>query len=78
YTGLLAYATQSVPDPTAQSLMKNIAITAEGDEVRLNADIPQQMVVDLIQQHMKKPAATSTAPGKQPVKKRTIRRRTRK
>lgn len=78
YTGLLAYARQSIPDPTAQSLMKNIAITAEGDEVRLNADIPQQMVVDLIQQQMKKPAATSTAPGKQPVNKRTIRRRTRK
>ncbi len=78
YTGLLAYATQSIPDPTAQSLMKNIAITSEGDEVRLNADIPQQTVVDLIQQQMKKSAATSTAPGKQPVKKRTIRRRTRK
>ncbi len=78
YTGLLAYARQSIPDPTAQSLMKNIAITAEGDEVRLNADIPQQMVVDLIQQQMKKPVATSTAPGKQPVNKRTIRRRTRK
>lgn len=76
YSGMLAYATQSIPDPTAQSLLKNIAITAEGDEVRLNADISQQMVVDLIQKHMKKPAATSTE--KQPVKKRTVRRRTRK
>jgi hypothetical protein len=78
YSGMLAYATQSIPDPTAQALLKNIAITAEGDEVRLNADISQQMVVDLIQKQMKKPAATSTGPEKQPIKKRTVRRRTRK
>ena len=78
YSGLLGYATQSIPDPTAQSLLKNIAITAEGDEVLLRADVPQQMIVDLIQQQMNKPAATSTAPEKQPAKKRRVRRRTHK
>ena len=77
YSGLLGYATQSIPDPTAQSLLKNIAITAEGDEVLLRADVPQQMIVDLIQQQMNKPAA-STAPEKQPAKKRRVRRRTHK
>ena len=77
YTGLLAYAVQSVPDPTAQSLLKNIAITAEGDEVRMSADVPQQKVLELIQQQMTKPAATSTAPDKVPVKKRVVRRRAR-
>jgi hypothetical protein len=75
YSGLLSYATQSIPDATAQSLLKNIAITAEGDEVRLSADIPQQMVVELIQQHMKKPATASPAPEKQPIKTRRSRRR---
>lgn len=78
YSGLLSYATQSIPDATAQSLLKNIAITAEGDEVRLSADIPQQIVVEHIQQHMKKSATTSPAPEKQPIKKRRIRRRTHK
>ena len=77
YSGLLSYATQSIPDATAQSLLKNIAITAEGDEVRLSADIPQQIVVEHIQQHMKKSATTSPAPEKQPIKKRRSRRRSR-
>jgi hypothetical protein len=78
YSGLLGYAAQSIPDATAQSLLKNIAITAEGDEVRLRADVPQQTIVQLIQQHMKKKEAASSAPEKQPIKKRRIRRRTRK
>lgn len=78
YSGLLGYATQSIPDATAKSLLKNIAITAEGDEVLLRADVPQQTIVELIQQQMTKKAATSTEPERQPVKKRRIRRRTHK
>jgi len=78
YSGLLGYATQSIPDATAKSLLKNIAITADGDEVRLSADIPQQMVVELIQQQMKNPATTSPSPEKQPIKTRRSRRRTHK
>jgi len=77
YSGLLAYATQSIPDATAKSLLRNIAITAEGDEVRLSADIPQQMIVELIQQQMNKPATTSPSPEKQPIKTRRSRRRRR-
>lgn len=78
YSGLLGYATQSIPDATAKSLLKNIAITAEGDEVLLRADVPQQTIVELIQQQMTKKAATSSEPERQPVKKRRIRRRTHK
>ena len=78
YAGLLGYAAQSIPDATAQSLLKNIAITAESDEVRLNAVIPQQMIVELIQQHMKKPETKSPRPEKQPIKTRRTRRRTHK
>lgn len=80
YSGLLAYATQSIRDATAQSLLKNIAITSEGDEVLLRADVPQQTIVELIQQQMTKKAAaaTSSGPEKQPIKKRRIRRKTRK
>ncbi|MEP6742279.1 MAG: hypothetical protein ABJB61_07250 [bacterium] len=78
YSGLLGYATQSIPDPSAQSLLKNIAITAEGDEVRLRADIPQQMIVELIQQKMKKTTTTGPVPEKEPVKPRHLRRRARR
>ena len=78
YSGLLGYATQSIPDATAKSLLRNIAITSEGDEVRLSADIPQQMIVELIQQQMKKPETTSPSPKQQPIKTRRSRRRSRK
>ena len=53
YSGLLRYASSSIPDPAAQSLLKGLSITAEGDEVLLSADFPQQMVIDLIQKQMK-------------------------
>lgn len=77
YSGLLHYATSSIPDPSAQSLLKGLAITAEGDEVFLNADFPQQMVIDLIQQKMKPKAMEATA-EKPSVKRVVKRRRTRR
>jgi hypothetical protein len=79
YSGLLRYAASSIPDPSAQSLLKGLAITAEGDEVLLRADFPQQMVIDLIQQKMKpKQMEATTAPAssvKPVVKRRRTRRR---
>jgi hypothetical protein len=79
YSGLLGYATRSIPDPGAQALIKNIAITAVGDEVLLNADFPQQMVVDLIQKQMKPkpppPPEVKTPEKPAPVRKRVTRRR---
>ena len=53
YSALLQYATTSIPDPAAQSLLKGLTIAAAGDEVLLRADFPQQMVMDLIHQQMK-------------------------
>jgi hypothetical protein len=52
YSGLLRYATSSIPDPAAQTMLKGLAITAEGNEVMLRADFPQQMVLDLIHKQM--------------------------
>jgi hypothetical protein len=77
YSGLLKYATASIPDPAAQSVLKGLAITADGDEIHLNADVPQQMVVDMIQQHMKpKPVETTDI---KPVTKPAVKgRRTRR
>jgi hypothetical protein len=79
YSGLLRYASGSIPDPGAQSLLKGLAITAEGDEVFLNADFPQQLVIDLIQKQMKPKQAAAEAtevmtPTKPPVKRRRTRR----
>ena len=83
YSGMLRYATNSIPDPAAQTMLKGLAITAEGDEVLVRADFPQQMVMDLVHQHMnpKKPEAekvnaTTTKPrARVVVKRRSTKRR---
>lgn len=83
YSGLLRYATTSITDPTAQTMFKGLAITAEGNEVMLRADFPQQMVIDMMRQQMnpKKAeavtvgAAEPKAGGKMIVKPRRSRRR---
>ena len=79
YSGMLRYATSSIPDPSAQAALKGLTITAEGDEVILRADFPQQMVMDLIHQHMtpKKmdEAAAQKITAKPTVKRRRTRRR---
>lgn len=81
YSGMLRYASTSIPDPSAQTMLKGLAITAEGDEVLLRADFPQQMVMDLIHHHMNpkksEDAATQKATAKptaKPTRRRTKRR----
>jgi hypothetical protein len=82
--GLLRQITSSVPDPAAQSIFKALSITPQEHEVVLHADLPQQMVIDMIKERMKPKkdeAATPTvAPStnQPPAKKRTTRRRTRR
>ena len=80
YSGMLKYAGGAVPDPSAQSLLKGVAITAEGDEVHLSADFPQQMVIDLIQKQMKPKEVQAEAtdvmtPTKPAAKRRRARRK---
>ena len=77
YSSLLHYATSQIPDAQAQSLLKGLAITAAGDEVHLNADFPQQMVMDMIQKHMK-PKQVDVMDMKTPTKPAVKRRRTRR
>jgi hypothetical protein len=78
YSGFLSYAGSSIPDPSAQSLLKGFAITSEGDEVLVRADFPQQMVMDLIQRHMKPKQVEVTMPEPTVVKPVVKRRRTRR
>lgn len=61
FSGFLRHATSSIKDPVAQPLLNGLAIVAEGDEVLIRADLPQQMVKDLIQKQMKPKAATDAA-----------------
>jgi len=80
--GLLRQATSSVPDPAAQLLFKALSITPQENEVVLRADLPQQMVVDIIKEQMKPKKAedSSMAPATKepPATKRTVGRRSRR
>lgn len=78
FSGLLHHATSAIKEPSAQSTLKSIAINAEGDEVLLSAEIPQQVVIDLMKKQMepKKSESKSAEPTTTPaVKKRRVRRR---
>jgi hypothetical protein len=79
FSGLLRYASSSTKDPTTQSLVNNFVIAAEGDEVIVRADLPQQMVIDMVRKAMAPPPkkAESAAPEKPkpPVRRRRTRRR---
>lgn len=86
YAGLLQYAIKSIPDASVQSVLKGFAITAEGDEVLVRADFPQQMILDLIKQQSRRKEMTTTTittpittepakPAKPAVKRRRARRR---
>jgi hypothetical protein len=82
--GLLRHATSSIHDPTGQSLVKALLISPEENEVVLRADLPQQMVLDMIKQQMKPKAKVSGDASMAPAvtqpagKKGTTRRRTRR
>jgi hypothetical protein len=80
YTGMFQYMGKSIPDPVAQTIMKGISITAEGDEVLVRADFPQQMVLDLIKEQMrpKKQDTNVTVPPPTTPKPGVHRRRTRR
>lgn len=75
-SGLLQQAVGAIPDKSAQDLLKGMSLAAQGDEVVLNADIPQQMVAAHIREHMM-PKKKATAPVKAPAKRR-VRRRVRR
>jgi hypothetical protein len=79
--GLLRHANSSTIDPTAQSLLKALSISAQDNEVVLHADVPQQAVLDIIKEQMKpKPTVTivDSATKAPAATKRTVRRRGRR
>lgn len=76
--GFLRHATSYAPDKTRQNVMSSLKLTATDNEVVLNADIPQQMVLDFIKSQSKpkkeEAAATSNPSAKKPVVRRKRRR----
>jgi hypothetical protein len=79
-SGLLQHGLSAIPDKSVQAMLKGVSLTPENDEVVLQADFPQQMVVDMVRQQMmpRKQEVSApvigTKPGKSPVKKRSRRR----
>ena len=76
-SGLLQQAMGAIKDPQAQALLKGFSIMPQDDEIVAQADFPQQMVAEMIRQHMmpKKQEATMPPP---PPAKRPVRRRGRR
>lgn len=73
-SGLLQHGVSAIPDKGAQELLKGFALTAQGDEVVLQANFPQQMVIEMIRREMMPKKQETTAPKKPPVK-RPVKRR---
>ena len=78
FSGILRFALSNTKDPAVQSLANNIVIAAEGDEVVVRADLPQQMVIEMVKKAMapppKKVESTAPAKPKTPVRRRRTRR----
>lgn len=79
FSGMLRFGLSNIKDPAMQSLGNNISIAAEGDEVIVRADLPQQMVIEMIKKAMAPPArkaepATAPEKPKTPVRRRRPRR----
>ena len=78
-SGLLRTAASSVQDPSAQSVFRKLTITAQENEVVLNADIPHEMVVEFMKKMQAKKAAPpttgeSSTPAKRPAGRKRSRR----
>ncbi|HEY3026183.1 MAG TPA: hypothetical protein VGJ55_08545 [Pyrinomonadaceae bacterium] len=77
-SGLVRQAMGAIKDPSAQALLKGFSIMPQDDEIVAQADFPQQMVAELIRQHMMPQKQVTTATGPPPPAKRPVRRRGRR
>ena len=63
-SGLMKTDISAIPDKTAQTILKGLKLTAKENEVRIEADFPLQMIVDLIREQSKPTEATPPAKKK--------------
>lgn len=74
-SGLLKHGMSAIPDKSAQDMLKGLSLMAQGDEVVLQADFPQQMVVEMIRKQMIPPKKDEpAAPAAKPPVKRPVRK----
>ena len=79
--GLLRQASSSMKDATAQIAFKKLTVTAQENEVVLNADFPHDMVAEFLKKQMQAKKASdpqSTVEGSTPAKKPARRKRARR
>jgi len=78
FSVMLRFGLSNIKDPAMQSLANNIAIVAEGDEVIVRADLPQQMVIEMVKKAMapapRKAETAAPEKPKAPVRRRRTRR----
>lgn len=75
-SGLMNQGISAVPDKSAQTILQSVKLTAKDNEVMIEADIPAQMIADLVREETKPKDATpasATKPARKPVR-RTKRR----
>jgi hypothetical protein len=77
-SGLLQQVVSSVKDKQAQSAFNSLRLTGKDNEILLRAEIPQQMVADLIREQMKAKPPAATAPSTPSAKPAVTRRKTRR
>lgn len=71
--GLMKHGISAVPDKSAQTILQSIKMTARDNEVMIEADIPGQMITDLVAPKTAKAEVAPKKPTRQPVR-RTKRR----
>lgn len=65
-SGLMNQGISAVPDKQAQTILQSIKMSAKENEVAIEADIPGQMIVDLLRPAPKK--TETTTPAKKPTR----------
>lgn len=73
-SGLMKQGVDAVPDKQAQTILQSIRMTPKDNEVVIEADIPGQMIADLVKQQTKDEAQTAPAPAKTTPKRQPVKR----
>ena len=70
--GLIQQGASAVPDKDAQSMLKALKLSAQGDEIVVEADIPEKVVMDMLKSAPvpKATAPAKTTPARRPVRKK--------
>jgi len=69
-SALMKQGVDAVPDKQAQTILQSIKMTPKDNEVMIEADIPGQMIADMIKQETAKPKTQATPAKTTPVKRR--------